>query len=226
MECRGEHDEHHGHSHGHSHGGGSGEHGHDHDHDHDPAERGEEATLFPYIDMPKVRCMNEHEVDAGKRVFRPWTDRLDRTKFVHSDVDEQLLFFIPFTGNVKLKSIVVIAEPGDEHPRTMRAFKNREDVDFDMAERAAPVQEWQLQEDPSGNLRYEAKLSQFQGIHSLTLFFPDNFGAEQTKIHYIGLRGEFTKVVRDTIITVAEFAANPADHKKLAAADRVEDTVS
>ena len=154
------------------------------------------------------------------------------------------------------------------------------------------------------------RISQFQGLHNLTLFFPSNGGADATRICYIGLKvralclralhrghihicisnthththththtygwtyplaqthirrkdsthnetcdeerigtthkthspmhahththththtihpfphaytrarlkGEFTRVVRDTIITVAEVAANPSDHPKL-----------
>jgi hypothetical protein len=61
--------------------------------------------------------------------------------------------------------------------------------------------------------RYHTKITKFQGLHNLTLFFPENGGAETSRIRYIGLKGECDMIVRRSLITVAEFAANPADHK-------------
>ena len=40
-----------------------------------------------------------------------------------------------------------------------------------------------------------------------------NDSGETSRIRYIALGGECKKVVRRTVITMAEFAANPADHK-------------
>ena len=52
-----------------------------------------------------MECLNESEEGGGKRVFRPWQNRLDKgpSNCVISDCDEELLFNIPFTGNIKLK---------------------------------------------------------------------------------------------------------------------------
>jgi len=46
-------------------------------------------------------------------------------------------------------------------------------------------------------------MSQFQGVHSLTLYFPCNHGDDTTRLLFIGFKGEAVKVVRDTIITIA-----------------------
>eukprot|EP00038_Savillea_parva_P031251 m.84228 g.84228 ORF g.84228 m.84228 type:complete len:230 (-) comp9587_c0_seq2:35-724(-) len=211
--CREEH---------HAHGGGGGSHGHGHSHggggceDHDPdPERGFEETLYPFVDIPQVTCLNESTEGAGRSCIRPWSERADETKFVESDADEQLLFFIPFTGNVKLKTIVLITANDETRPTVMKAYKNRDDIDFDLAESLTPTQEWSLVETPAGHdgLRYETRASQFQGLHSLTLFFPENAGGDTSKILYIGLIGTCDLVVRRTVIKIAEFAANPADHK-------------
>ena len=38
------------------------------------------------------------------------------------------------------------------------------------------------------------RVAKFNGVTSLLAYFPTNFGAETTKIYYIGLRGDYTKV--------------------------------
>ncbi len=68
-------------------------------------------------------------------------------------------------------------------------------------------------EDPLGQIEYPTRISQFQNVQSLTLFFPECRSGDVTRINYIGLHGEFTKVYRDTIIKIAEVAARPEDHK-------------
>ena len=57
------------------------------------------------IDLSQLTCLNETAENSGRDVFKPYEQRLDREKCVESDADEELLFNIPFTGNVKLKGI-------------------------------------------------------------------------------------------------------------------------
>lgn len=53
-------------------------------------------------------------------------------------------------------------------------------------------------------------------MHHLTLHFPNNFGADSTKIHYIGLRGEFTEAHRHGV-TICSYETRPnvLDHKNV-----------
>ncbi|XP_040192915.1 PITH domain-containing protein 1 isoform X3 [Rana temporaria] len=161
-------------SHGHSHGGDcscSAERS-------DGPERGLEYGLYQKIDLEKLQCLNESEEGSGKTVFRAWEERGDRSRFVESDDDEELLFNIPFTGNVKLKGIIIIGEDSDAHPSEMRL------------------------------------ISRFSSVSHLSIHISKNFGAENTKIFYIGLRGEWTEAHRHEVtICNYESAANPADHK-------------
>jgi hypothetical protein len=48
--------------------------------------------------------------------------------------------------------------------------------------------------DANFSVKCVCRYAKFQGVASLTLHFPRNFGANATCIHYIGLRGEATQV--------------------------------
>lgn len=37
-------------------------------------------SLYQKIDIENVRCYNEHQMGAGKTIFKPWEERLDLTK--------------------------------------------------------------------------------------------------------------------------------------------------
>lgn len=56
------------------------------------------SSLYKKIDTDRVLCWNEAEEGTGKTVFKAWEDRMEREKSVHSDVDQELLFYIPLVG--------------------------------------------------------------------------------------------------------------------------------
>ena len=92
-----------------------------------------------WLFTPQVRAFNEHRHDACKDVIKPWHQKLDTEKYMSSDVDADLIIYIPFTEVVKLRSIVIIGGDNGEAPDKMRAFINREDVDFDRCDSRAFV---------------------------------------------------------------------------------------
>ncbi|XP_075153457.1 PITH domain-containing protein GA19395 isoform X2 [Haematobia irritans] len=197
--------------------------GHSHDHGHgcgheatdvDQAlEMGIEYSLYQKIDMENMECLNEERDGDGKKVFKPYEDRLDVTKFVQSDADEELLFNIPFTGNIKLKGIIVAGANDDTHPSKMRLFKNRPKMTFDDAQSKAD-QEFELTRDSRGEIEYSPKVVTFSSVHHLSIHFPSNFGDDNTKIYYIGLRGEFSEAHHHGV-TICTYEARPnvSDHK-------------
>ncbi|XP_014672731.1 PREDICTED: PITH domain-containing protein CG6153-like, partial [Priapulus caudatus] len=133
--------------------------------------------------------------------------------FVESDCDEELLFNIPFTGNVKLKGIIVIGGEDETHPSAMKLYKNRPHMTFDDVT-VAPDQEFEMQPDYEGVLEYATKPVKFSSTTHLSIYFPKNFGADTTKVYYMGLRGEFTQAHRHEVtICSYEARANPSDHK-------------
>lgn len=69
--------------------------------------------------------------------------------------------------------------------------------------------------DDEGIAEYAVSRAAFSNIKSLTLYISENYGEETTKILYIGLRGEWTEMNKNPVITIYEAAANPKDHKNL-----------
>lgn len=192
---------------------GCGHEHHEHKHDESTAERGTQFHLYQKIDFNKLQCLNEAEEGSGKNVFKPWDERLDTTRFVESDVDEELLFNITFVGHVKLKGIVVIGGEHGKHPAEMRLFKNRPYMTFDDANAKAD-QTFELHEDNDGSLEYSTKVARFSSVGHLSIYFPKNFGAETSKVYFIGLKGDFQETRRHEVtICTYEARANPADHK-------------
>ena len=68
--------------------------------------------------------------NSGRLVFKPWERRLDKTECVESDADEELLINIPFTGDVKLKGLIVIGGEDDTHPDKVEDLDD--EPNFDM----------------------------------------------------------------------------------------------
>ena len=67
------------------HGGHDHEHGccsseHQHDNNASEAERGNLYSLYKKIDMDKVQCLNEAVDGSCQKIFKPWHERLDKTK--------------------------------------------------------------------------------------------------------------------------------------------------
>jgi len=199
-----------GHNHGHSCG-----HEH-HQHSSGSSDLGALYSLYTKIDIDKVECLNEEREESGKCVFKPWDKRLETHEFVQSDADEELLFNIPFTGNVKLKGVIIMGGEGDMHPTKMKLYKNRPKMSFDDTGQHCD-EEFDLQPDYKGELEYNTKVARFSNVEHLSIYFPENFGNDVSRIYYIGLKGDFTQAHKHGVtICTYEARANPADHQSKA----------
>lgn len=186
----------------------------DHNHgccDHgDLADESSAYSLYQKIDTINIECLNELVDGSGVKVFKAYSERLNTSDFVQSDCDAELLFNIPFTGDVKLKGIVVIGCP--ELSR-MRLYKSKMRMSFDDM-RAEPDQEFEVSHDPQGLNEYPVKPTKFFNVHHLTIHFTNRNKDDDDnpcEIYYIGLKGEFTQVNRDGIV-IANYEIRPTEN--------------
>ncbi|KAI3327965.1 DUF1000 domain protein [Xylariaceae sp. AK1471] len=211
------HDEHAGHGgHGHDH--------HDHEHDHsDDITPALQHSLYQHIRFDDIITMNEAQTGSGKAIVKKtWSERLQIEPELASDADEQVLMNVPFTGQVKLHSILLRSSPSASAPRTLKVFINREDLDFESADELSPTQEFELSQT-SEIQELPVKRVLFGKVQKLTLFFVDNFSNEEdsddeeedgevTRLSYLGFKGEWMQLGRAPAQILYEAAANPNDH--------------
>ncbi|KYN04211.1 PREDICTED: PITH domain-containing protein CG6153 [Cyphomyrmex costatus] len=174
-------------------------------------EIGVNYNLFEKIDKDRVECLNEHEEDSGIKVFKTWEERLDRSEYVQSDIEDELLFNIPFTGDVKLKGLIVVADE-DYSPKKVKLYKNRPHMLFDHLN-TCPDQEFELITDAYGVHEYPIRTVKFSSVQHLSLYFTGIGNTEQIKIYYIGLKGEWTPTHKHGV-TICTYEARPliSDH--------------
>ncbi|EJW76224.1 hypothetical protein WUBG_12868 [Wuchereria bancrofti] len=121
--------------------------------------------------------------------------RTFRTIYVASDLDEELLFNVPFKGHVKITGLVLSGDLDGTHPSHIRLYKDRPSMSFE-ATTLESDQEFPLKQDTNAQIDYPIKASKFSNITHLSLHFPTNFGESKTLIYYIGLRGEYITDIR------------------------------
>ncbi|KAK0411917.1 hypothetical protein QR680_005916 [Steinernema hermaphroditum] len=170
------------------------------------------------IDLERVTVLGEAVDGSGKKVLKTWENRFDRSIFVESDDDPELIFNIPFKGHVKLTGITLIGDEDDTHPVKMRLYKDRPSMSCEDVGLAAE-QEFDLKQDEMASIDYPLRAAKFNSISHLTIHFPSNFGDKKnnpvnTRIYYIGLRGEFQKDFRQQVtICTYESRSQMKDHK-------------
>ncbi|ODQ76948.1 hypothetical protein BABINDRAFT_117370 [Babjeviella inositovora NRRL Y-12698] len=211
---------------------------HSHSHSHDdhshvpPIPTSATQSLKSQMDLANVRALNMANPPTDlPLIFRDYDVRKEVTPCVESDCDEQLIFNIPFTANVKLYSVILRTSGDGSCPHTIKLFKNNAMVDFDNVEGTKATftttqpqvgyVAGQIEGQTEGQfVEHFLPRHLFTNVQHLTLFVEDIYDNDEfdtLKVYYVELRGEYTPFTRDPVITMYEAAANPADHKNMLA---------
>ncbi|KAK2736003.1 hypothetical protein FQN57_000896 [Myotisia sp. PD_48] len=209
-------------SHHHHHDDHDHHHGHDHaDHDHsDDITPALQSLLYSQIDFDGIVTLNEKQPKSGAAIVKKsWSQRLETDPQLESDADEQLLMHIPFTGQVKLHSLLIYSPPTPSAPDTIKLFRNRADIDFSIASDLAATQTISIPQSLTGAdaavLEIPLNRALWNATTSITLFFEDNWSHGEddvTQVGYIGFKGQFTALNKEPVTFLYEAAANPKDH--------------
>ncbi|KAJ7644418.1 galactose-binding domain-like protein [Roridomyces roridus] len=189
---------------------------HDHDHDHDSSDLGPNDNLFSHIDREKVVALNAE--GQGSTVIKPWHERLDEEKSIESDADDSMILHIPFTGSVRLRSLLLKTGPADQTPAKVVLYSNQGNFDFEDVAEKTPAQEFEVAQGREVG-EYALRTVKFSNLSSVSLFFPRSQGADSIKIFYVGFLGHWTERKTSAVVTVYEAQANLADHEKIQGTD-------
>ncbi|KAF2473610.1 DUF1000-domain-containing protein [Lindgomyces ingoldianus] len=219
-------DHHHPHNHDEEHAEAH-NHAHDHDHDHDHTDDLTPALqnlLYEQVDFSKLHTLNEEESNSGRAICqKTWAQRMDAEPELRSSADEQLLMIVPFTGQVRLHSILIRTSPSPSSPLTLKLFVNppSSTLDFETATDLAPTQTVTISQT-SAVQEIPVKRAFFNTTRCLALFFEDNWSAgeeEVTRISYLAFKGDFMKLSKEPVSFLYEAAANPRDHRMVVGTD-------
>ncbi|KAJ8081674.1 hypothetical protein PM082_007520 [Marasmius tenuissimus] len=168
-------------------------------------------NLFNCIDRDNVHGLNLTVPEDAKELIKPWDQREQTDKFADSGVDDQIIIHVPFTQNVRIKSILLKLGRGESTPRHLRVYANHPTiVDFSDAESYKPQLDISLLEGESYVVEYPVRVAAFASINSLSLFFSESVGEETSRVYYIGFKGDVRELRKDRDTNMDVPAANAA----------------
>ena len=71
-----------------------------------------------------------------------------------SDYGPELVIYIPFKGEVRIKSICVAGAPDGMAPKKVKLYRNEDTIDINILEEKKPVQIIDLAENLTGDVDY------------------------------------------------------------------------
>ncbi|KAF2792630.1 DUF1000-domain-containing protein [Melanomma pulvis-pyrius CBS 109.77] len=162
------------------------------------SEFGSVRTLFETT-MPTTLAMGKGKKAAsGSESKKDW---------IESDVDEQLMLYLPFTATLKVHTIHITSCPpksdDDEddddipmRPKTIHLYTNRQhNLGFEEAEDIPATQTIEIKasdwDEKTGTAKLELRFVKFQNVASIIMFVVDGDGdGEKTRIDRIRIIGD------------------------------------
>ncbi|KAJ3747379.1 galactose-binding domain-like protein [Lentinula detonsa] len=185
---------------------------------------GDNTNLWRCIDRDNVHGLNLADPDAAKETIKPWDQREDIEKFAESNVDDQVIIHVPFSQNVRLRSVLFKLGRGEVAPAHLRIYANHPNiVDFSEAETTKAQLDISLLQGEPGVVEYPLRVAAFASINSVSLFFSESVGGDVSRIYYIGFKGDIRELKKDKDSHMDVPAANAADAPLF---DRLQDKAS
>ncbi|KIK26099.1 hypothetical protein PISMIDRAFT_95931 [Pisolithus microcarpus 441] len=151
----------------------------------------DQSNLFQYIDRDNVHGLNLNVPERAKDTIKPWADREDTTLFADSGVDDQMIIHVPFSETVRIRSVVLKLGRGEYTPRHLKIYANYPNIiDFTDAENTKPHFNISLLEGETSAVEYPVRVAAFRSVHSLSLYVGDSVGGDQSRIYFIGFKGD------------------------------------
>ncbi|KAF9495018.1 DUF1000-domain-containing protein [Pleurotus eryngii] len=170
------------------------------------------SNLYSVINRDSVHGLNLSVPEDAKAIIKPWDQREDTSQFIDSGVDDQVIIHIPFSQNVRIRSMILKIGRGESTPRRLRIYANHPTiVDFADAEETKPQLELSLLEGEVSATEYPLRVAAFASINTLSLFFSHAVGDEVSRVYYVGFKGDTTSPRKDGTQKLEIPAANAAD---------------
>jgi hypothetical protein len=170
------------------------------------------SNLYRCIDKDNVHGLNLAVPEQAKDIIKPWEDRNDDAKYADSGVDDQLIIHVPFSRNVKLKSILLKLGRGEVAPRRLKIYANHPNIiDFSEIESTKPQLDIALLEGQIDIVEYPLRVAAFTSVNSVSVFFADAMGEEVSRIYYLGFKGDVRESRKEVNSKLEVPASNAAD---------------
>jgi len=172
----------------------------------------EVTNLFGVIDRDNVFGLNLTEPESAKEVIKPWDGRENMERWVETGEDDEMILHVPFTQNVRVRSVVLKLGRGELCPRRLRLYVNAPDgIGFSEVESTKATQDISLLEGAETVAEYPVRVSAFASVSSVTLFFSEAPSGDLSRVYYVGFKGESKRPLKEAGTKMDLPAANAAD---------------